>query len=587
MGIEDVGRIVDTDVLVIGCGIAGAFAAIKAKAAGAEVTVVDRAVVGRSGASCLASGVFHHFDPAEDNIEDALKEGCLATVYLMDQKVSRKALLQTYQSLQEMDKWGVKWEKRDGTLVRVRGHGSISTRTAVLSGSGRQLMLALGNEVRRRGVRVVNRVMITELLTSDGRLPTSGRVVGAVGFNTQNGDIYLFRSKATILCAGGWKLPYAEHVPYYQGGDGHAMAIRVGAELNGLDRPAVRGVHPIHASIGSTINIVMGQGAIMTNRLGKRYMEKLDPVRKEQTERWLLNAATLNELREGRGPIGLDMTHFTPEQFRLVRTAIPLVIANLEAAGKDITRDKIEYIVWTYPHLVGEAGGARINDKGETSIPGLYAAGDNSDNAGACIVALPAGSVMGSWAGENAAKYASTVEMPKIAEEQAKQMKGFMVAPLTKDGVSFGDIWAKAERIARDGIGLIMHEERLKKAIEEIKKIKAEDIPRLAAENPHELAKVHTLCSFLEVSEVICLASILRKETRRASLREDFPETDNINWLKWINVKKEDGEIKIRYEPLPIEEYPYPPPRERFDQLHLFSDTSTEEDILGKAVKLS
>lgn len=587
MALEELGKVVETDVLVIGCGIAGAFAAIKAKETGADVTVVDRAVAGRSGTSCMASGVFHHFHPSEDDIESAVKEGSIARVYLTDQKISRKALLQTYHCIEEMDRWGVRWEKRGGKLVRVKGHGSIASRVAVLSGSGPQLMLALGNEVRRREIKVINRVMITNLLTSEGKLPTKGKVVGAVGFHTQNGDIYVFKSKATILCAGGWKLPYAEHVPYYQGGDGHAVALRAGAELNGIDLPGVRGIHPVHAFVGSTINIVMGQGAIMTNNLRERYMEKLDPLRKEQTERWLLTAATLREIKEGRGPIGLDMTHFTAEQFRLVRTAIPLVIANIEAVGKDITRDKIEYIVWTYPTLMGGNGGARINDRGETSIPGLYAAGDSSDNVRACNGALPGGAVIGSWAGENAGKYALKVEMPKIVEEQVKELKESIIAPLKiKNSIPFGEIWKKAERIAREGIGLLKHEERLKSTIEEIRKIKMEDIPGLSSKDPHELAKVHTLCNFLEVSEVICMASILRKETRGASLREDFPETDNINWLKWVMVKKEDGEIKARYEPLPIEEYPYPPPRKKFNQLYLFSDIATEEDILNKAIKL-
>lgn len=588
MDLDNPGTVVATDVLVVGSGIAGAFAAIKAKQTGAEVVVADRAISGKSGASSMASGVFHHFHPQEDNMDDAMKEGILSRLYLTDQIVSMKALRETFHRLEEMAGWGVKFEKKDNKLVRVKGHGSVATRVAVLSGSGGQMMSALAEHMKRIGVKVMNRLLITDLLTSDGQLPTAGKVVGAIGFSTQSGDVYIIKSKTTILCAGSWKLPYAEHVPHYQGGCGHAMALRAGAELNGLDLSKVRGVRPVYAMVGSTINIIMGQGAIMTNRLGERYMQKYDPLRKEQTERWLLTAATLKEIREGRGPIGLDMTHFTPEQVRLVRTAVPLVIAKVEAAGKDITRDKLEYTVWSYPILQTGEGGMKVNECGETSIPGLYAAGDDSDNARSFVGALPGGAVTGTWAGENAAKYAVNTGTPDIIPDQVQNLKNGMLAPLrVKDGFSYENAWKMAEVIAREGIGLVKHGDRLKKATAEIKSIRTVVIPRVSASDPSELAKVHTLCNFLEVAEAVCVAGQRRKESRGPSLREDYPETDNVNWLKDVITRKiGGGKLEVKYEPLPLEKYPYPPPREKFDQLHLFSDIHSQEDILSRAIKL-
>ncbi|MBI4331251.1 MAG: FAD-dependent oxidoreductase [Chloroflexi bacterium] len=587
MSSDKLGNVIETDVLVVGSGIAGALAAIKARQAGVEVVVADRATSGRSGASSMASGVFHHFHPQEDNIEDAIKEGSLGRTYLADQLVSARALPETYRRLEEMAGWGVHFEKKDNRLVRVKGHGNIATRVAVLSGSGGQLMSALAAQVQRAGARVMNRLLICDLLTSDGQLPTTGKVVGAIGLDTATGDIYVVRSKATILCCGAWKLPYAEHVPHYQGGDGHAMALRAGAAMTGLDLSKVRGVRPVYAMVGSTINIIMGQGAIMTNRPGERYMEKYDPLRKEQTERWLLTAATLKEIREGRGPIGLDMTHFTPEQVRLVRAAVPLVIARVEAAGKDITRDKLEYTVWTYPILQTGEGGTKVNERGETSIPGLYAAGDDSDNAGSFVGALPGGAVVGAWAGESAGRSTSGVPLPEINTEQARALTETILAPLrVRDGPTYDDAWKKSEVIAREGIGLVKHEERLTKAVADIERMLAEDLPRTPARDPADLARVHTLRNFLEVARAVCIAGIHRRETRGASLREDFPETDNKNWLKHIIARNAGGRIEITCSPLASDGYPCPPPRIKFDQLRLFSGVSSYDGILDKAVRL-
>ncbi len=587
MDLEKLGTVINTDVLVVGSGMAGAFAAIKARQAGAEVVVADRATSGISGASSMASGVFHHFHPAEDNLDDAIKEGILSRSYLADQLVSAKALPETFRRLEEMAEWGVKFEKKDNKLVRVKGHGSVATRTAVLSGSGGQLMSAMADHMRQTGARIINRLLITDLLTSDGQLPTKGSVVGAMGFDTRTGEVYIIRSKATILCAGAWKLPYAEHVPHYQGGCGHAMALRAGAELSGLDLSKVRGIRPVYAMVGSTINIIMGQGAIMTNALGQRYMAEYDPLRKEQTERWLLTAATLKEIREGRGPIGMDMTHFTPEQVRLVRAAVPLVIAKIEAAGKDITRDKLEYTVWTYPILMTGEGGTRVNKQGETSVPGLYAAGDDSNNAGSFIGALPGASVTGAWAGEHAGQHALRSAQSEVAPGQARALKEAILAPMNiKGGASYEEVWKKAEVIAREGIGLVKHEARLKRTVEEIRRIMSEDRPRLSAADPSELAKVHTLCNFLEVAEAVCLAGIHRKESRGTSLREDYPQTDNINWLKDVVSRKAKDRIEISYDTLPVESYPYPPPRQKFDELQLFSGITSQTDILDRALRI-
>jgi succinate dehydrogenase/fumarate reductase flavoprotein subunit len=555
-------KVVETDVLVVGGGIAGAFAAIRAAEFGTKVTLADKAVFGRSGCSAVASGIYAAYMPDDDMdawLKDCVEE--LISPYMFDQIQSIEAIKKTYDLLMLMDKWGVKFVKAWGQIMRLMSSGGDLSRNVMLEESGPQMMAALSAEAKRRGVNVMNRVMITDLLTSDGTIPTEGEVVGAIGVHTQQGDVIPIRAKSTVLCAGPFSL--IENMPRNVFGDGIGAAYRAGVDLCGLDK---HGVMIVPEGLKSAPGIVMllGMGAQLYNGKGERFMERYEPELLEKASRNWLGLSAAKEVREGRGPILMDMTHFTPEQFERVRSVISIVMENFEAAGYDPTKDRIPYV----PELritTVSGGGVRIAPNGASSIQGLFAGGDSSDYARATTGSpLASCAVTGYWAGEGAGQYATTASHGTIVDAQIEELEKKITEPLQiKEGITFNSLYDEIIQVTDEDVGIFMHGDRLKTGIRKMEHINAEKVQRLTAKDPHELTKVHGLKNMAQVLELMMRAHLYRQESRAGFVREDYPDMDNINWLKWIRMKREGETVQISGDPIPIDDYPLKPPRKK------------------------
>src|SRR3990170_4285497 len=220
---------INADVLVIGGGLAGVWAVIRAKDFADEVVLVDKARVSRSGASTSAAGVM--LAPQDDdNLNLWMREIVEKGEYLNDQDWVQKLLIDQIQRIKDMESWGIPFERDEsGRIKRIIGRGHEHTR--ILMFHGKELMEKMREALLNKGVKLVERVMVTDLLTSDGKHPTSGRVVGAVGFNYRTGEQCVFESKATVVAMGsifpknGGR--YVDNIT----GDGYATAFRSGAEL--------------------------------------------------------------------------------------------------------------------------------------------------------------------------------------------------------------------------------------------------------------------------------------------------------------------------------------------------------------------
>lgn len=548
-------RVLESDILVVGGGIAGAFAAIKAREQGVEVLLVDKSFFGRSGCSAVASGVFKMYMP-DDGIEVWTKKW--GGPFVNKRLLVRSALL-SHELVLFMDKWGVKWIKEEGKIVRCPSPGSLSPHNAMMEKGGPQMMMALRGEVLRRGVKVINRVMVTDLLTSDGRLPTEGKVVGAMGFDIRSGQIYIFKARATIMCAGPYRFPYAEPgrgfscMPRDLSGDGVAMMLRAGAHLGNMGLGAGGlGIKELGCAPG--LEMLLGLGGKLVNGHWDYFMERYDPVMKDRAGRGILSNTVLKEISSGRGPVYMDIRHFNHDQIRLLKMVVPIIISTWESAGYDLKKDIVPYDVSPAATSGVNGAGARINERAETSIPGLYAAGNNSDGANSSMgQALPGSAVVGYWSGENAPVYAKREGKPEINEEQVKALKEKIFTPLSlKEGITFNQIHEKLESLLLEDVGYILNGQKMEKALQNLEKIIQEDMSKIFAPNPHELAKVIGLCNFAQALDVVLRVLIHRAESRGSILREDFPEIDNENWLKWTIAKKEgDESIRLWNEPIP------------------------------------
>jgi succinate dehydrogenase/fumarate reductase flavoprotein subunit len=561
-----------TDVLVIGGGIAGAFAAIKAREGGVDVVLVDKVFFGRGGCSALASGVYQVYMPGDD-LDQWVKGSCSEP--FVNRRLAEKAILRTYDCVMEMDRWGVKWIKEGGKIVReYSGGGGLPFKSnAMMAEGGPQMMMALRGEALRKGVRVVNRVMITDLLTSDGRHPTEGMAVGAVGLDTRTAEPWVFEAKATVVSTGPYGFPYTpmglgfQQMPMDASADGIATMLRAGAILGKME--IGRGnIGPVEFRNAPALEMLGGLGCRFVNDQGEDILSTgsdiLSDVERKgkythsaaiQGRRSALGNSLARETKAGRN-VYMDCTHFTAAQHRLLRQVIPIVVSTYERAGYDLSKDAVPY--WsTLAVTSGVSGaGARINEKGETSIKGLYAAGNCSDGAYIRMgQALPGSSVVGAWAGERAAEYVRGSETAGADRAQAEELVRWALTPLkVEKGVEFEEIHARLRRLYIEVIDHVLDGRNIEHALETACAIKAEDSPRLSARDPHELTKVNALKNFLDVFELALMALSRRKESRGNVLRADCPETDNAEWAKFTVLKKEKNGIRIWEEPIPEDE---------------------------------
>ncbi|MBW2609770.1 MAG: FAD-dependent oxidoreductase [Deltaproteobacteria bacterium] len=554
-------EVIGTDLLILGGGIAGCFAAIKGRELKLDVTLVDKGNVGRSGLSPMMSGVLSYFDPKEDNHDDWYRECVEASEWLSDQEMLDGMINQTTECVNHLIDWGARFQTENGKLIRKPMVGHIHGRNAMMTHGGLQLMAILRGEVLRRGARVLERVMATDLLSSDGELPTKGRITGAVGFNVRNGKFFVIRAKATVLATGMTSVVLLRSPANGLSGDGRAMAFRAGCEMRNIDLSQYS-PHPAGFNCAPGLNIVAGEGSILVNNKGERFLKKWDQIRMERATRVVICKAITTEELEKRGPAYFDATHLDESSHEKFEKCIPIVVRTLELGGLSFRKDKIPYA----PDLVNlEAGGIRTNREKATTVPGLYAIGDASDHGemGVTELITPgiASAIEGYRAAEAAAGFAGGIEEPAVNKEQVKVFKEQVFAPLArKSGLGHLEVKQHCKNILASGLlGPAKNEKGLKEAIGMAKVIRDLEIPRLKAHNYHELAASIGLANGLTFLELYGHCSLVRKESRGSHWRTDFPEKDNMNWLKWVIARKEGTGIKTWAEQVPFEKYPLKP----------------------------
>lgn len=547
-----------TDILVLGGGIAGCTAAIKARESGLDVVLVDKGSVGRSGLSPCMSGVLACFDPESDDY-DKLYEECIEVgQWLNDQECLEDMICETTERVKEMEIWGAKFQKDSlGKLIRRPTLGQHLQRVFMVNG-GLQIMLALRGEVVRQGVHLVERVMATDLLTSDGELPTGGSIVGAVGFNVRNGRFYIFQSKVTIIATGATLSGLLRCIYPILSGDGNAMAFMAGCEARNIDltRFDFR-LRDFAGPIGPGLHIFGSEGVHFVNARGERFMGKWAPALMERASRALLARAIAIEEREGRGPVFVDATHLDDTSHDRIEKAIPMVIRNLAAAGQSFRTDRVPYTIALFNC---GPGGIRINRDAETTLPNLFAAGDATDH-GDCGVSPHLGSgmasaIVGNRAGLAAAKRAIEIGGQPVNKSQIKSLKEKIFAPMKREsGISHHEVREQCRVILeRNLLGPFKNQAGLKEAIEYTQEIERQ-IPKITAKDYHELARSIGVRNELLLLELIARCSLLRTESRGIHYREDYQERDDINWLRWVITRKQNYGIDVWSERIPFEKY--------------------------------
>ncbi|MEE8448606.1 MAG: FAD-binding protein [Thermodesulfobacteriota bacterium] len=556
----------DCDLLVVGAGCAGCWAAIRAAELGARVILAEKGTVARSGTTLYCHDMLA---PAkEEEVEEWLPEIVEHAEYMSDQRFAEILVREQGERVKDMLALGVPFEMdKEGKLFQDVGRGHIKSR--VILYDGRKLMEILRSQAIARGVRLVERVAVFHLLTSDGCHPSGGRVIGAIGLNTRTGKVIVFRAKAVMLSTG--MVSSKVHFTFADNltGDGQMMALRAGAKLAGLEFACnFKFISPLGKRAHSGSGFIQFQtlGAYIVNAKGERFMERYLPARKERrATKVLLAQGMVKELMEGRGPVYFDMRHFTPEMWARAGRIIPTTVSNLESTGFNYQKD----LVRVHPLVIdfGTSGshGICIDEQGQASLPGLLAGGVAAQFKG-CTEFLSGAyisycSVFGYRAGERASQLAKEWGLQDLAKDQVQQLAQEMLAPINRrNGLRPEEVYHKLViKLARPEIGIIKNQAKIEEMLAEVRKVAKEDLPRVGAQDVHQLIKANEVRNFVEYLEPIFMCSKERTETRLTHYRLDYPYRDDENWLKWITVKREESGLKLGFMPVPIDTNPIKP----------------------------
>jgi succinate dehydrogenase/fumarate reductase flavoprotein subunit len=537
-----VNHVFETDVLVVGGGSAGLFAAIKARAQNVKVMLVDKAFIGRSGCSPFAAGVINICSP-EDNTREWFEEIITRGEYLNDQEWVQVQLKEAYGLCQEIQGWGKQYgmtvlhEDEQGKWVRRKARGNIKTISNLINAL--PMMDTLRRKAIETGVSLMERIMVTHLLVQNGR------VVGALGLGTQTAELYLFKSRAIILAAGGcgFKAFFIGH--HNLTGEAQYMAYRVGAEIRNVDQ-AMSNTTAREFDVHG-LSMMVGAGGRFLNAKGEEFMLKYDPAVGSRARLSRLVVGMAMEVEAGRSPVYLDLTRVTPGDQKILRQIVPEGFRAFDKAGVDPFSRPVEWMP-AYEGTLVHGGGVHIDTRCASTVPGLYAVGDTT-----CTPEHGTWSITGLnlafcfISGARAGDYASR-DIPDFKPgwrkgdllEQVEQAVDELLSPICrKQGIL-------PEKITQELLAALVPykycylrtEETIKEALEKIERVRDQMVPEVFARDPHGLVKAFESKSMTSIAEMINRSLLFRKESRGFLYRRDYPMTDNINWLKWVVVKK-------------------------------------------------
>lgn len=535
------GRVVETDILVLGGGVAGCAAAITAQEQGNKVTLVDKAYVGKSGTSAAAGMRFSVFN-AEfgDDYEQTLQMITKGSGYLNDRVWTEICIKESFSAYLKMASWGVPFpveNEKEGVFVPKNKVDSPFASARIIR---RGVPPPLRRQVEKVGVTIMDRITVTDLLKN------SGRIVGAVGFALTGFDPIVFRAKAVILCTGSWSLRTVGAETHNMTGDGQAMAYRAGAELTGGD---------MHSSHHGSAQYPSWRGGRAARAIYRRFVDAEGNVIPYGFE---VGPAVDVAFHEGRGPIFHDLDAATDEELeRIWQRQQNSDGVESERISFDPRRRGKHMISGGQDCVVG-AGLWPADTNCATTVQGLFAAGDALSIRSAAFGGLPSGTIMGIRAAKGAVEYADKTGMLPVADEEKATSLDTMLGPVQRKG-GFSPRWVTQlmlNTMVPYYVLLIQRGDRLQAALTNIEFFRDHFVPGLYATDPHELRLAHETKNMILGAELALKACLFRTETRGSHFREDYPEKDDPNWLAWIKEKQEDGQMKLWKHQVPNEWWP-------------------------------
>ena len=556
---------IETDVLVIGGGMAGFFAAIKAKDQGLDVTLVDKGYVGKAGGTHFAEGDIMFFRPERGHkLEEwvnLISERC---EYINNREWDEICLREAKDRYDDLVSWGIRFYQEDSKLYVFSYYGAaIRTKYEDITMVNREYAPALREKAVESGVRVLDRIIVCELLKQNGE------IVGALGFHTISGNLYIFHAKATVIATAGSSLKAGTYPVHFWTGDGEAMVYRAGAEIAGKE--FMYGTPPLRSDINRQRQTGKGTGEVIDVltrfpfAIGGGFTGWFIPNLNAEGDP-VVNPAW--EAHCGRAPLYFDLAAWPPERMEWLRSFFKRIGTHQpDKIDLDVFRgDKIQWPaarVMTNTIFAG-SGIWPINTSCATAVPGLYAAGNSCATmaSGATYAGMGFGlnhaMVTGNRAGLTAAEYTSKSKETRIDEAQLKRVKDVVCAPMERKG-GFSPRWVtqvlQGFTVPYFILG-VKHGERLQAALTIVEFLNSHIVPKLMANDAHEWRLAQETKNMALIAEMMLRASLFRTESRGSHFREDYPRRDDPAWLAWVKLKEEQGEMKVYKEPVPKKWWP-------------------------------
>jgi len=551
------------DVIVIGAGGAGLRAAIEASAQGAKTGLVCKSLLGKAHTVMAEGGMAAALANVDksDNWQTHFRDTVMGGKYMGNWRMQQLHAQESPERALELERWGAVFDRTPEGKISQRAFGGHTYKRLAHVGdrTGLEMIRTLQDRGVHQGVDVFMECTVVDLLRD------AGRVVGAFAYWRETGKFVVFKARAVIMATGGiGKMFRVTSNSWEYTADGHALALRAGAELIDMEfvqfhptgmvwPPGVKGLLVTEA--------VRGEGGLLKNTKGERFMQRYDPKRMELSTRDQVSKAIYTEVKEGRGTehggVWLDITHRDAEY---IKKKLPSMYHQFkDLADVDITRAPME--VGPTMHYV--MGGIRVvPETAAATVPGLFACGECSGGmhganrlGGNSLSDLV---VFGKRAGEGAAAFARENRGALGYDDgQIKRAEQELLRPFESKATHTPyDVHFALQDVMQDKVGIMRTGDDLKQAIASfpglVEKLRGARVEGSRMFNPGwHLA--WDMVNMLLIAEVVARAALQREESRGAHTRLDFPKTDSGGPWEEVNSVATcvDGVVRIGTSPKP------------------------------------
>jgi succinate dehydrogenase / fumarate reductase flavoprotein subunit len=567
------------DVVIVGAGGAGLRAALELGQIG-SVAVLTKLYPTRSHTGAAQGGISAALGNSEEDLWewhmfDTVKGGD----YLVDQHAAEVMAREAIEAVYELEHWGLPFDRTaDGRIAQRPfgghthhfGQGPVRRSCFAADRTGHMILQTLYQQCVRHHVQFFEEYHVLDVLIQDGR------VCGVTAYQILTGEIHTFRAKAVLFATGGmgrmFKISSNAHALT---GDGPAIALRRGVPLQDMEFFQFHPTGIRHMGILIT-EAVRGEGGILLNNEGERFMERYSPTLLDLAPRDIVSRAIYLEVRAGRGINGQDYVHLDASHLgrEVVEAKLPDIADFCRTyLGVDPAVEPMPVQPTAHYAMGGiptDTHGRVVIDAENTPLPGFYAAGEC-----ACV----------SVHGANRLGTNSLVDLVVFGRRAGRDMVGYIrendFIPLPADpeceacdeveyllgstgGESVADIRRELQEIMMDDIGVFRVEEQMQTAVGKVHELQERyrqvSIQDKGRKFNTELLEAIELGSLLNLAEVTAASALARKESRGAHSREDFPERDDENWLKHTLAYRTERGIELRYKPVAITRFE-PKPR--------------------------